>query len=132
MLVQSILFLSLMSIITDSTTEMKLIKYGVYNPPNLVNPVVHIGTCDQCICHAFSSSNSINYTGLNCYENNSTCLLFQNNISQSFIQINIDSTLIYKPVQSIDQSNDQLREFQMSFFSLLATSMSTAMTPQCK
>jgi hypothetical protein len=98
-------FLLLVLMIVDGTTLLNSIDNAAYISSNMANALAYNGTCNQCICQAFFSNSSLNYQALNCYKNNKTCLLFSNYVLKSMIQINLNSTLIFKQVQSLQTTN---------------------------
>jgi hypothetical protein len=82
-------------IMVDGTTQIGLIDNAAYISSNLTNTLSYNGTCLECMCYALFSNTSSNYSGLNCYKNNQTCLLFTNYLSKSMLRININSTFSF-------------------------------------
>ncbi len=95
------IFLVLVFFTVEGTTRIGRINSAAYVSPNITNVLSYNGTCDECICQAFFKNMSSNYQGLNCFENQ-TCLLFTVDLSSSMIQIDVNSTFVFKqiPTQS--------------------------------
>jgi len=95
--------------IVDSTTLISSINNAAYVSVNSTNVLSYNGSCDECICYAFFSNILFNSEALNCYKNNKTCLLFTNYISKSLIQIDLNSILLFKPLESLETTSESNR-----------------------
>ena len=91
-----IFFLLLVFFTVEGTTPLGRINNAAYVSPNITNVLSYNGTCDECICQAFFMNTSSNYQRLNCYKNQTCLLFFTKDLSNSMIQIDVNSTIVFK------------------------------------
>ncbi|CAF0907253.1 unnamed protein product [Adineta ricciae] len=86
--------LLILLIIAKSTQHIARIEYAGAPSTNSTDIMSYESTCLECVCYAFSSSNSSNYRSFNCYTNDKTCVFFADDLS-SMLQIDLNSNFFF-------------------------------------
>ncbi|UJR24206.1 hypothetical protein I4U23_027172 [Adineta vaga] len=89
----------------DGAKRIAYVYNASYISVNHSVSITYQNTCSECICQGLLANVYPPYVGLNCYNNNKTCVLFTEYTSISMIRINLDSTFIFTQLSLLQNTS---------------------------